>query len=105
MDGTRRTLALMMTMTIVAGFAFLFVQTATPAAKAEENGGTHLGWLGGCFPPVMAVGRYYPGDAPCHPRETVSLAELQQEFNAQGLIKNGEHLEYAPQPRARALTC
>jgi hypothetical protein len=105
MDGMRRSVALTLVTILVAGFAFLLLQAGAPAAQASDAAVTRLGWLGGCYPPVRAVGRYFPGDAPCRPSQTVSLEQIQAALSAHGVLRPDETLRYAPETRARALTC
>jgi hypothetical protein len=105
MNGVRNSLGLMIVTTLLLGFGGLLLQAGTPAAKASDAATTPLVWMGGCYPPVMAVGRYFPGDAPCQPSQTISLTQLEAALSAHDVLAAGESLLYAPQPRARALTC
>ena len=101
MEGTRGAIGMTIVMTFVAGLAVLLLQANTPVARADAV--TRLDWLGRCYPPVMAVGRYLPGDAPCKPSETLALSRLQIDLAAIGVIEPGERIEFVRQPRA--LTC
>ena len=105
MDGGRNTLGLMMVTTILIGLGFLLMQAGTPTAKASDAAITPLRWMGGCYPPVMAVGRYFPGDAPCRPSRTISLRQLETALAANDVLKAGESLQFASQAQARALKC
>ena len=105
MNGVRNSLGMMIVFTLVIGFGLLLIQAGTPAAQASEAAVTPLAWMGGCYPPVLAVGRYFPGDAPCRPSQTISLTQLEAALDAHGVLAAGESLSYAPQPRARALKC
>ena len=117
--GTRRAFAFSIVMILLAGFGFRVADTALAArpdvltlgggvavaAPDEVVTPLRLAWLGGCYPPAMAVGAYAPADAPCHPSGTISLDQLQAELSARGALTPGESLDYAPQPRARRLIC
>jgi hypothetical protein len=105
MDGMRNSVGLTIVTILVAGFGFLLLQAGTPAVQASDAAVTRLGWLGGCYPPVRAVGQYFAGDAPCRPSQTVSLEQIQAALSAHGVLRPGETLRYAPEARARALTC
>ena len=105
MNGMRKSLGLMVGTALMCMFAFLFFQAGAPEVQAAEAVVTRLGWLGGCYPPASAVGRYFPGDAPCRPSETISLAAIQSALSAHGVMIPGETLRFSPDMRARALTC
>ena len=105
MYGTRQTLGLIVATTLVCGFAFLLLQAGLPPAHASGEPATTLGWLGGCYPPALAVGRYFPGDAPCRPSQTIALGEIEFGLKLHGVMQPKERLEFAPQPRARMLSC
>lgn len=105
MNTTRATLGLLIATILIAGFGFLFLQAGTPEAQASGADANRLAWLGGCYPPALAVGRYFPGDAPCRPSQTISLSEIEFSMKTHGVMRLRENLEFAPQPRARNLTC
>lgn len=105
MNPMRKTLGLLIATTLVLLFAFLLLQAGTPAVQASDAAVTPLGWLGGCYPPVRAVGRYFPGDAPCRPSQTLSLEQLAAALAANGVLEPGESLRFVPNAGARALTC
>ena len=105
MNGMRKSLGLTIATLMIAEFAFLLLQAGAPAVQASDAAATRLGWLGGCYPPARAIGRYFTGDAPCRPSQTISIEQIQAALGAHGVLRPGEILRYAPEQRARALTC
>lgn len=101
---------------ILLGLASRFVQIGLGDPPAVQAAGTRMllrfGWLSQCPTASAAVGLYAlpdpprlepqvpasGGDAPCQPRQTVSLNWLQGQLAAPGLLAQGEYLEAMPHP-------
>ena len=119
LSGARLNFALTVVFVIIVGLAGRLFQVGlantqividpgarvAQAAPIESAAAVRLEWLGACYQPVLRVGVYAPGDAPCQPGRTLSLKQLQADLSARGLLQPGERLDYAPGNRARHLAC
>ena len=97
---TRRPIVRVVVLLMLIGLGLRFIQVAAgdaPPAQAAAGARELLRveWLGSCGASA-SLGLYRAGDAPCQPARLASLAWLQGQLSALGLLAAGEYLEPAP---------
>jgi hypothetical protein len=100
---TRRPVVRVVVLLMLIGLGLRFIQVAAgeppPAQAAQSTTGARellrVEWLGPCGA-AAGLGLYRASDAPCQPARQASLAWLQGQLSALGLLAAGEYLEPAP---------